>query len=371
MSSPDAPARLHYTPALDGVRAVAIIGVLALHGSLGVQGGFLGVDVFFVLSGFLIAALLLAEHRRTGAVSLRAFYGRRARRLLPALVVVCVGVGILYGVFAGLNPGIGYGASVAAVLSFGGNWVQAYHEHAAGGRLGLLDPAWSLGIEEQFYLLWPLLLVFLLRRRVSTRLSVALLAAGAVASAALRALTWWHVIPGSAYFATHDRADGLLLGCMLAVLWQSGGSVEWLRRLFGRWIVPVVVTCVFGVAAWRFGVVSDSTYAFGILAVNIAAFALIAHLVTGERSVAHRVLGSTALVWLGARSYGIYLYHWPVFSVLTPDRLNTNATDAELFPLRLAVVLVIAALSYRFVERPILRRRGLTLQRLGSPAPAA
>jgi peptidoglycan/LPS O-acetylase OafA/YrhL len=372
VSSGDAPVRLSYTPALDGVRAVAIAGVLALHGSLGVQGGFLGVDVFFVLSGFLITALLLGEHNTAGSVSLRAFYARRARRLLPALVLLCVGVAILYGALASLGRGIGYAGSVAAVLSFGGNWVQAYHQHAAGGRLGLFDPAWSLGIEEQFYLVWPLLLVFLLRRHITTRVCIGLLVGGAICSAVLRALTWWHVLPGSAYFGTHTRADGLLLGCALAVLWHSRAGAEWLRRFFARGIVPLVVLCVFIVAAWRFGVVSDSTYTFGIFVVDVAAVALLAHLVIDRRTVAHRVLGSTALVWLGARSYGVYLFHWPVFSVITAARLHTSASDAELFPLRVAVVLIVAALSYRFVERPFLRRRGASLRRLRStPAAAA
>jgi peptidoglycan/LPS O-acetylase OafA/YrhL len=357
--------QLEYTPALDGVRAVAILGVLALHGSLGVDGGFLGVDIFFVLSGFLITALLLTEHNTTGRVELRVFYGRRARRLLPALLVLCAGIAVLYAAFPTVNRGVGYADSAAAVLSFGGNWVQAYHQHGAGGRLGLFDPAWSLGIEEQFYLVWPLVLILLLRRKVSAGGVVAGLLIGAASSAILRALSWWQVVPGSAYFGTHARADGLLLGCTLAALWNSGTGRDGLRG-FRHPLVPVVVSCIFALAAWRLTVVSDLTYAFGIAAVNVAAFALIAHLVVTPDSFARRLLGSAPAVWLGARSYGVYLYHWPVFSILTPERLHMSATAAQTFPLRLAAVLLVAACSYRFVERPVLRRRGETLQRLGS-----
>ena len=152
-----------YVPALDGVRAFAVLAVVALHGGTHLNGGFIGVDVFFVLSGFLITTLLLQEWRARGDFRLRAFYVRRARRLLPALALTLVGVTVLVAAFAWYyDGGVRYGFAVLSVIFYAGNWVAAFTVHQ--GALGPLTHTWSLAIEEQFYLLWPLLLLFFFGR---------------------------------------------------------------------------------------------------------------------------------------------------------------------------------------------------------------
>ncbi|RQX06450.1 acyltransferase family protein, partial [Micromonospora globispora] len=220
-----ATPRIAYQPALDGVRALAVAAVLAFHGGVAaLPGGFLGVDAFFVLSGFLITSLLLAEHRDAGRIDLVAFWGRRVRRLLPALLLVLV---VVLLVSRQLMPGTELGAlrwDALAALGYVANWRMANRGgdyFAATGSPSPLQHTWSLGIEEQFYLVWPLLLIVLLawaarRRRLGVALLVILV--GAVGSALAAALLFAPDAVDRVYYGTDTRAVALLVGAALAVL---------------------------------------------------------------------------------------------------------------------------------------------------------
>lgn len=374
----DAGVSLPYSPGLDGLRALSVIAVLLYHAGVAwLPGGFLGVEVFFVISGYLITALLLAEWDRRGRINVAAFWLRRARRLLPALflllvVVLTFAVVFLPGEVAGLR------GDVLAAFGYVTNWYlilgqESYFE--AVGRPSLLKHLWSLAVEEQFYLLWPLLLAtgltFWSRRRV---LVATLL--GVVLSALLMAVLFRpDVDPSRVYYGTDTRAMGLLVGAALAFLWVPGrgsGSAaggrpsrrRWVRRLQHRWgwTTPFFID-VAGVAALaglvvfclRLGEFQPFLYRGGFIVVDLLTAALILVVAHPRARLGSGLLGREPLRWVGLRSYGIYLWHWPVFMVTRPQ-LDVPFDGIPLLALRLALTLVLAELSYRFVETPI--RRG-------------
>jgi peptidoglycan/LPS O-acetylase OafA/YrhL len=341
--------RLGYRPALDGIRAIAILLVLALHGRL-LHGGFLGVDLFFVLSGFLITALLVQEWEGRQTISLRRFYIRRARRLLPALAAAVAGVGLIYVALPHVSRGLGFGLSLAAVAGYAGNWVAAF---SSGRPLGLLSHTWSLAIEEQFYIVWPALLVFALRRRCPRALLGMLLLGVAAMSALDRYLTWHGGHLAWAYNRTDAHADGLLLGCATLLLVFHPGA-RLLRTCLQGIGLPVVVLALLALAVHGLRFDSVAPYEYGIALVNVAAAVLIAHVVLAPGSAIARLLALRPLAWIGARSYGIYLYHFPIFLCVAPQTLHLNKYSfvAVVIP----ITLVAAAVSYRFIERPFLAR---------------
>jgi peptidoglycan/LPS O-acetylase OafA/YrhL len=381
--APNAPeVRLPYSPGLDGMRALAVMAVLLYHADLRwIPGGFLGVEVFFVVSGYLITALLLAEWRQRGRIDLKGFWMRRARRLLPALYVLLVvtlafSVVFLPGEVAGLRD------DVLAALGYVTNWFlilghESYFE--AVGRPSLLQHLWSLAVEEQFYLMWPVVLAVGLgfgasRLRPRRMLMVALF--GAAASAVAMALLYAPgVDPSRIYYGTDTRATGLLCGAALAFLWSPTGKLrpadKWaLRRAAGTgrfrsrwWGATPVLADALGVSALavltffclRLGEYQPFLYQGGLVAVALATAALIAVVAHPRAWVASHVLGSAPLRWLGVRSYGIYLWHWPVFMLTRPE-LDVPFGGLPLLALRIGVTILLADLSYRFVERPV--RRG-------------
>ncbi len=299
--SPRTTQRLGYVPALDGIRGLAILAVVAYH-FVGLPGGFFGVDLFFVLSGFLITTLLIEERDATGRISLRAFYGRRARRLLPALVGV-MAVTALLGVLAfaiGKDAvGVRSFAGIAVCAVFAGNVVRM-----AGGSLPLeLTPMWTLAQEEQFYLAWPVLLGVLHRGRPA-RLA-AVLAACALAVIAWRAyLVVHHGFTPHVHYGPDTRCDGLLIGAAVAAA-RSGGLLSPLRRLGARcgWVGLAAFVAATVVPAGPFA------YAVVLPAVAVVAVFLILWAVEhGSRFLAWR-----PLVWIGSVSYGIYVWQATVF----------------------------------------------------------
>jgi peptidoglycan/LPS O-acetylase OafA/YrhL len=354
-------------PALDGVRALAVTGVLAYHlgGGEGsaVRGGFLGVDVFFVLSGYLITGLLLDERRRVGRIDLVAFWFRRARRLLPALVVVVVAVSAWIWWSQAPETWPARRADLLWTLAYGTNWHlaatgQDYFAAYAGASPVL--HTWSLAIEEQFYLAWPLLIAAgfaASRTRVTGRtgrlLGVALLGLAVLGSAWTLAASWSPTDPSPAYYGTPGRVQELLVGALLAVLAPS------LRALPAAVAAAAAAIGTAGLVGAMLLLPGDGPVYFrgGALAVALLAAALILGVERAPACLAARALSWRPAVALGAVSYGVYLWHWPVV-LAVPIPVGAGELDVLRVEVgRLLLVVLLAGLSYRLVERPAIEGR--------------
>jgi peptidoglycan/LPS O-acetylase OafA/YrhL len=359
------PSTLGYLPGLDGLRAVSVLAVMAFHHYfIGgheqgfAPGGFLGVEVFFVVSGYLITSLLLAERRETGKVSLRRFWTRRARRLLPALLTL-LAVVVLYSLLFLPDAVNTLKADTLAALSYTSNWwlVLSHQSYASeAGRPALLKHLWSLAIEEQFYLFWPPLLLLSLRR-LGRKRTLTTMVAVAVASSVLMAA----VVSGSvnaAYYSTETRLSGLLLGSTMAFFFAP----YQIRGRPGRGVRAALdVTGLLGmfVLLWSFRhftfpvtTNSDvSVFRGGFLLVDVATLLVIASVVH-PRSDAGAILGCRPLRWIGVRSYSLYLWHYPIFCITRPG-LDVPLHGWPDLALRLVLSFAAAELSYRYVETPI------------------
>jgi peptidoglycan/LPS O-acetylase OafA/YrhL len=367
-------------PALDGLRAVAVALVLADHGGIpGLAGGFLGVDIFFVLSGFLITSLLLDELGRTGRIDLGGFWIRRALRLLPALVVMVLLVvlgreSFSHEAVAGLRD------DAIAAFCWIANWmfvVDKTDYFSRGAPPSPLQHAWSLGVEEQYYIIWPLVLITVAvslaararsqRRRATlggVRLAVFLLATfGALASAAAAILLASDAARDRVYFGTDTRAQALLAGAAASALlvgdWSSlnrGWSLIRSRRgrLTAR-LLPVIGMALLAVAV-HYATGSAREFRSGLLiAVAIAAVLVVAPVALDQRGPVATVLAWRPLVWLGTISYGVYLWHWPLFLLLNGER--TGWSGLSLFGVRCAATLAVSTASWWLIEQPIRRWR--------------
>ena len=361
-------AQLGYRPALDGMRALAVAAVMLYHGGVGwARGGFLGVDVFFVLSGFLITSLLVQEWGRTGGIALGAFWLRRARRLLPALFVVLLAVAT-YSLFLPAQQQRAIRGDSLATLAYVSNWwfiVSNRSYFALFVEPSPLRHTWSLAIEEQFYLVFPLLLAgWLIRARLGLRGLRVLLLVGALASAALMAARYTPLTdPSRVYYGTDTRLQGLLLGAVLALspaFTRRTAPVH--TRLLGR-VVPLSVPSIVGWAG-AVGLVvmvvqarelSPRMYAGGFLLAAALTVLVISAVSRAPDSLLGRGLSWKPLVAVGVVSYGLYLWHWPVYVVLTQER--TGLDGVALLGLRFAVTGVLATLSYWLVEQPIHAQR--------------
>jgi peptidoglycan/LPS O-acetylase OafA/YrhL len=346
--------------ALDGLRLVAVGAVLAFHyGMPGAQAGFLGVDVFFVLSGFLITSLLLSQVERR-RVRIADFWTRRARRLVPALLPV-VGVMLAWGaVFAPSVLRDRLRGDIGSTLFYFANWhfISTSTYFASDGVVSPLEHMWSLGVEEQFYLGWPLLLALatlVLRRPRHRLVAVGLLAAAGVAVSAWRLESLWASGHDRAYLGTDSRIFEPLVGALLAVLVTSGRVRDSLRRLH----LPLMALGAAGLA-WglaTLGGPGGATAAYargGALTVAVATAALVAAVSTSS-SAATRALAAAPVAYLGRLSYGIYLWHWPLW-VLTQRGgwWDLTGLGAALHASVVTLATIgLAALSYRFVESPI------------------
>lgn len=350
-----APPLLHRVPALDGLRAIAVGGVLLFHaGVSAVPGGFLGVDVFFVLSGYLITSLLLAERAREGQFSLGHFWMRRARRLLPAVVVLVIAV-VVVSLFLPASEAGRVRSDALSSLLYVNNWHQILTEQSyfdAAGRPSLLRHLWSLSVEEQFYLLWPLALLGGLGAMARMRFVQVLLGVAAASTILMAALYDPSGDPSRVYYGTDTRLTPLLLGAALAFLWPIRAARKSTRPravalLDAMAVAGLVVVGTAFLGAREF----DSwIYRGGLAGVALATALLIAALVHPACRVA-RPLATSPVVWVGERSYGIYLWHWPVM-VLSRPELDLAWSMWALVPLQIALTVVLAAASYRWVERP-------------------
>jgi peptidoglycan/LPS O-acetylase OafA/YrhL len=354
-----------YLPGLDGLRALAVGAVVAYHMDLGwAQGGLLGVGVFFTLSGYLITDLLLGQYERTGGLQLADFWLRRARRLLPALfVMLTVVVAWVTLLDRSLLPAVrgAVGASAVYVTNW---WLIAQHssyfaQFAPPSPVGHL---WSLAVEEQFYLIWPWLLWLGLRwKRTGAgsyrRLAVASLLLAAASAVAMALLYRPGYDPTRVYDGTDTRAFALLIGAALAFVWPSTKlPVQVDRRT--RWALDgagFAGLAVFAVLVWRTSEYSAFLYRGGLVLLSFAT-ALMVAAAASPASRFGRILGGESLRWLGVRSYGIYLWHFPIIVLTTPAGGGDTPSRRVL---QLAAIIGCAAVSWRYVEEPI-RRGGLS-----------
>ncbi len=378
-------SELAYQPALDGLRGVAVLAVLLYHGGVSwAGGGFLGVEAFFVLSGYLITSLLVAEWLKDGTIHLGNFWGRRARRLLPALfalVIVCAVYESVVGVAHAVPD---FGADGLSTLLYVGNWHQIWTGNGYFAQAALVSPlqhTWSLAIEEQFYLVWPLAVLAVLTYRRSpgsktNRLNglLAVTSIGAVASA-IEMIWLYHGGSGlnRVYYGTDTRAQGLLAGATLAVYLAkraARGAVP--SRRDGWAVAGVGVAGAVGLGAAIAQTTGSSGWLYrgGWFAVDIAVVAVIAAATaTGTAfSPVRTVLAAWPLRSIGIISYGLYLWHFPLMLWLTSS--STGASGTGLLWLRLGSSLSAAIVSFFVVEQPVRRRRVRGLA-LGVLTPAA
>jgi peptidoglycan/LPS O-acetylase OafA/YrhL len=351
-------------PGVDGLRALAVLAVFVYHfhnGGGWLPGGFLGVDVFFVISGYLITSLLLSEFRVTGRVDLVRFWLRRARRLLPA-VGVLIGVVMVLAVFFSFGDISVLRGDALASMGYVTNWElifshQSYFEQFA--RPSLFRHLWSLAVEEQFYLLWPLAFGFCMTRFGRRRLLLGVIT-GALASSLLMAILFDPGNPNRVFYGTDTRATPLLIGVALAFLWHP----DQLRAQTGR-LAPALIDLVgavaLGMVVVTFLTVHDydlSLYRGGFLLLSLWSALLIGALAHPAAQIG-RVVGNPVARWLGLRSYSFYLWHWPVLELTRPG-IDVSLFSPVLFTLQLAATIALADLSYRYVEQPFRRSRGWT-----------
>jgi peptidoglycan/LPS O-acetylase OafA/YrhL len=368
---------LRYMPALDGLRAFAVLAVLLYHGDVSwLPGGYLGVDAFFVLSGFLITSLLLAEWRNHERIDLRSFWSRRARRLLPALVVVLAAV-VAYAAFVAQPVELrALRRDTFAALSYLANWNQVFSDVSYFEQYGAPSPLrhmWSLAIEEQFYLIWPLVVFALLRWSKGSRRVLGVFC-GILAVASALWMAWLHqpgADPSRVYYGTDTRAQSLLFGALLATL-LAGGHV--VRTRGARTALHGAGIAAAAALAWIWTTTSDGDawqyrggYALAAVLVAVVIASVAGPSASGPFG---RVLSIRPLVAIGMVSYGLYLWHWPVYVYLSPDR--TGLDGASLLAVRLFVTTGLACASYFVVEQPVRHGalRGWTV-RVVAPATAA
>ena len=363
----DVPSRLPYMPGIDGLRAIAVVAVILYHAEFGfIPGGFLGVEVFLVISGYLITSLLILERLRTGSVNLKDFWLRRARRLLPALGVLLVFT-VAGALLFAKDALFRLNQDVLGALTYSTNWVMIFRQESyfeAFARPPLLRHLWSLAVEEQFYLFFPLIFVggiALLSRRSTgfgqtARRFIVVAFAGAIASTALMWLLFVpYEDPSRVYFGTDTRAAGLLIGVGLAFLWQPW---RFARRLgaAGAAVMNVLGFAALGgliVLLLRMGEYDPFLYRGGFFVVSTLTAVVIAVTVHPQGAL-NTVLGNRPLVWVGKRSYGLYLYHWPIFIFLRPG-IDVPWGRWPTLVVQVGLTVAVAELSYRWIEQPIRR----------------
>jgi peptidoglycan/LPS O-acetylase OafA/YrhL len=392
-----------YMPGLDGMRAIAVVAVMLYHANHDwLPGGFLGVEMFFVISGYLITLLLMAEREETGRIHLLAFWGRRARRLLPALFVMLFLVLTYSMMFKSSVLGKLRGDLVAGLL-YVSNWYQIWvgQGYTAGSDFVPLRHLWSLAVEEQFYVFWPIIMMLLMRRGGTRRLAmtarwlvgiavvITVVTAvayhsGRIGECAVTPDAYWTVRGrcvskmDALYLSTITRSTGVLLGAAFAMVWRPRAIMRsQLRDRSGLLdLVAVVGLAILGLEFWFLSVANDEGEATawlfrgGFLVTAVATLMVIAA-VTHRYALTGRILSMRPLLWVGTRSYGLYLFHWPIYQIIR-EVAGVPLTWME-FVVAMMVTIPITEISYRFLEMPIRRREFWGwwdgLRRRASPGP--
>jgi len=345
--------KLAYVPELDGLRGVAILAVMLFHAGVPfLEGGFIGVDIFFVLSGFLITSLLIQEFDCMECINLQYFYMRRVLRLGPSLIFFLVVFCLLSLVALNKEKAIGNFIDALISLVYLSNWARAFMLHPPD----FLGHTWSLSIEEQFYILWPIILLTLLRITKNRWYIVFTAALVALFSWLLRIYFAMSDVPTERLYNGLDtRADALMVGCTLGVLISSGLISEDVKGYLSKWLVaiaPFSMICLLAfsiLSKWQ----DPRMYYLGFFVIELLTVALVLDILVSKRSIIGKVFAMRWLIWVGSISYGLYLWHYPIYRTMLALGFN-----------RLAVILVgtfvtfvVAACSYYFLERPILKFR--------------
>ena len=352
---------IQYIPAIDGLRAIAVIAVMLYHlGITWIPGGFLGVDLFFVISGYVITRLLLDSIQERGGLDLRDFYMARIRRLLPPLVFMIVVTSIVVGIWA---PDTTKKFLTDAPFSiFGGmNWWLVFNQQdyfESSGRPPLLQHTWSLAVEAQFYLLWPLILLLVLKYFGKKVIPAAALIIAAISGVALMLVSFQLDAANSSkvshiYFGTDTHSIGLFLGAALAVSWIPQNFNLQVTRRAQDFIDGIGVFGFIGILA-TFALIDESKptlYRIAFPLAGIFGTAILISIVHPASRFAP-LLRNKVLLWIGERSYAIYLWHWVIFQISRPQ-VDLDGENWALFSLRILLVLALADISLRLVELPI------------------
>jgi peptidoglycan/LPS O-acetylase OafA/YrhL len=375
-------SRVPYLPGLDGMRALAVVAVMVYHANSDwLPGGFLGVEMFFVISGYLITLLLISERERTYRISLRHFWMRRARRLLPALFTMMLLVTVWTAIFKDEALGALRGDVIAGFF-YVSNWYQIWEGlgYTAAGDFAPLRHLWSLAVEEQFYLFWPVVMIFLLGRNGTRQVAAVsrwLFVAAVVITVAVALLYypgpiaepdvtpdayWWLgdrpiAKIDTLYLGTISRLSGIMLGSAFAMVWRPLAIVRGPLRSKGRLFDGVALVSIvgFGWLCWTTYLVTPSgadpfLFRGGMFLAGLATLAIIAA-VTHRGAYANRLLGNPLFRWVGTRSYGLYLYHWPIYQMIRGVAGNKLTLGEFVFALLLTAI--VTEVSYRLVETPI------------------
>jgi peptidoglycan/LPS O-acetylase OafA/YrhL len=373
-----------YLPGLDGLRAVAVIAVMVYHANATwLEGGFLGVEVFFVISGYLITLLLVAERERSGTISLKSFWARRARRLLPALYLMMFLLIVYTAIFKSDALGQLRGDVIAGIF-YVSNWYQIWvgAGYTASGDFAPLRHLWSLAVEEQFYIVWPLVMAALLRvgpRRVVgaakwmfagavliTIVVALIVPTGRIGTCETDPSAYWTIGERCIskldflYLSTPTRAAGLLLGSAFALVWRPNAIMRGPLRNKGPLLDLVALVGVLGLAlmVWTLHIVTPEGadmvlfrggfFVCGLLTLMVISAA------THRGAITGRILGMPVFLWAGTRSYGLYLYHWPIYQAMRG--VAGNRLSLAEFVIAMVLTCLVTEASYRYVETPI--RRG-------------
>jgi len=376
-------SRVPYLPGLDGLRAIAVVGVMIYHANHEwLRGGFLGVEVFFVISGYLITLLIMGEDERTGMVNLKDFWLRRARRLLPALYVM-MALLVLY--ITAFYPAVREQTrgDFVAGLFYVSNWYQILvgQGYAAAEAFVPLRHLWSLAVEEQFYVLWPLVMVAILARsrRHLPAMGLKLIGASFAVTVVMGLLFadgfvplscsaessngYWHIfgrcisVNDTLYLGSLSRSGGLLLGAGFAMLWRPMAVIRGPLRTKGRQLdllavggMALLVYLMFTMFLLEDGLYNPWLFRGGFFITGIATLLVVAA-ATHQGAATGRLLGNPVLHWIGTRSYGLYLYHWPIYQIIRKQAQIPLSVVQWVFAM--IVTGVVTEASYRFIETPI------------------